>query len=120
MKRKQIITQINMKINSIDFCCCFLLFVCLYLFMIEFIHSSIIIICGGFATLVTAALMGADGITVDAANVVVADAPEPTIEAVVSVVFSSFSSFLSLVVVVDGNVCAANCHFDAAVGSGTR
>ena len=88
--------------------------------MIEFIHSSIIIICGGFATLVTAALMVADGRTVDAPNVVV-DAPEPTTEAVVSVVFISFSSFLSLVVVVvDGNVCAANCHFDAAVGSGTR
>lgn len=89
-----------------------LVFVCFY----EFIHSSIIIICGGFATLVAAAAEDDDNAEVGVAINVA--------EVVGSVVFNSCSSFLSLdvavVVVVAGNVCAANCHFGAIVGSGTR
>lgn len=76
-----------------------------------FVHSSIIIICGGFATLVAAKGEVAEtGVAIDVTEL--ADDA-----GLVSVVLTSFSSFISFVA---GNVCAANCHFEATVGSGTR
>ncbi|KNC32188.1 hypothetical protein FF38_11314 [Lucilia cuprina] len=96
-----------------------------YEFIITFNHSSIIIICGGFATLVTDDAVAAAAVVVFVAiaedkeeedNNVVA---EPKDFIVVSLLMVVLSSSLSLVVA--GNVCAANCHFVAAVvGSGTR
>lgn len=84
-----------------------------------FIHSSIIIICGGFATLDVVTAVAVEDVVIAVefdANIVDATPPATTVGVEVSLV-SNFSSNLSLVV---GNVCAANCHFDGNVGSPTR
>lgn len=76
-------------------------------------HSSIIIICGGFATLVDAVapvVINGDDVRVGAVPAIIVD---------VSVVVTFLISSLRLSFVV-GNVCAANCHFDESVGSPTR
>lgn len=75
-------------------------------------HSSIIIICGGFATFVVNVVAAAADANVGDMAAAIGDSVDAVVE---SVLFSSVFRLSSF-----GNVCAANCHFEDTDGSPTR